>query len=437
MPIPTRRFWLLVALGVPLALLGVWVPGLERALVPYNALLLVGLLVGTLTAPRPKDLRVQRRFDAVLSVRVPNRVTLTLTNEGRQPMRGRVRDESPARSHAEGNEVALNLAPGQETTLAYHVTPVRRGSDFFPGTAVRVQTWLGLGQVEWNLATEEPVRIYPNVLALREFDLLKQRGRLSLMGIRLARMRGRGTEFESLRDYQDDDYRRIDWKTTARRGRLSVREYETERNQAVIVAIDLSRGMLGEVSGATKLDRALDATLMLLHAAADAGDQTGLLVYAETVRRWLAPRKGRNQAGAILDTIHGLQAEPTPSEPISAFGYLGSRWKRRSLLVVFTDCDDPASARELATALSPMARRHIVLVVRVRDPRVEEAIEAPSDRPEDRLYERASALWYREERRQASAVLSSVGIRNLEAEPDELAQALVTTYLQVKESGAL
>ena len=111
-------------------------------------------------------------------------------------------------------------------------------------------------------------------------------------------MRGLGTEFESLREYAEgDDFRKMDWKASARRGKLIVRQYEQERNQCVIICLDVGRAEPSEVNGVSKLDHALDACLMLMHAAAASGDFVGLLMDADHVKRYIPPRKGRNQVG--------------------------------------------------------------------------------------------------------------------------------------------
>ena len=104
-------------------------------------------------------------------------------------------------------------------------------------------------QVEGNNVKFDPDWILAQVAkAPREFDLLKQKGKLRELGIRKSRMRGLGTEFESLRDYADgDDFRKLDWKASARRGELTIRQYEQERNQPVILCIDIGRRMLSEV----------------------------------------------------------------------------------------------------------------------------------------------------------------------------------------------
>ena len=98
------------------------------------------------------------------------------------------------------------------------------------------------------------------------------------------------------------------------------------------------------------------------HSAAAAGDAVGLLVWADTVRRYIPPGRGRSQVGVIIEAIHDLTAEPVESDVAGAFAYFSTRWKRRSLLVAFTDAEDPDQADDLARAMGPLAKRHIAVL---------------------------------------------------------------------------
>jgi uncharacterized protein (DUF58 family) len=388
-------------------------------------------------APSGRDLSLRRIFDPVLSVRVPNRVGLRLQNDGLQPISARLRDEGPARCYVTGNEFDIELRAGDEKDFQYTVRPFERGVDYFRGTFLRIDCPLGLVQKQVRLTTEQPVRIYPNVLALKEFDLLRQQGRLRDLGIRRSRSRGLGTEFESLREYtQGDDYRKIDWKASARRGKLVVRQYEQERNQCVLVVVDVGRHMLSEVDGVRKLDHVLDSLLMLVNAAAIAGDAIGLLVYADNVRRYIPPKKGRGQVGAIIEAIHDLMAEPVESDAGAALAYLASRWKRRSLLVMFTDVLDADRAREVAGSFGALAHRHLALLCRVSDPKLHEVLLAPIESRKE-MYQKAAAWMLREDAVKAEGVLQNAGLHTLEAEPQDLAAALVSYYFMVKERSLL
>lgn len=434
--VPTKRLFLLFALGIPVAIFAGFV-GSYTLFWAYN---LTCLLVAAITyylAPSTKDLRLRRRHDPVLSVRVPNHIELEMENDGVETITGILREEPPPFFSSDRQEFDLAAEPGRLTTFTYRLTPNRRGTEYFRGTYIRLNCPLGLVQRDIKLPTEAPIRVYPNVLALREFDLLKQKGKLRDIGVRISRIKGLGTEFESLRDYADgDDFRKIDWKASARRSKLIVRQFEQERNQPVIVAIDVGRKMLSEVNGVTKLDHTLDSLLMLLHAAVKEHDQIGLLVYSDRVVRYIAPRKGNSQMRVIIDAIHDLIAEPVESDPVAAFAYLASRWKRRALIVAFTDAETEEDTKTLAVAMSSLARRHIALVARVADPRLAELAGMPISEPAA-LYAKASAIQFTDERKRSATVLETFNINNLEAEPQDLAAALVSFYFVVKERGLL
>ena len=146
------------------------------------------------------------------------------------------------------------------------------------------------------------VKVYPSVQETAKFNLMARRGRLQQLGIRAARLQGAGREFESLRDYQpDDEIRRIDWKATARRGRLVSRQYEVEKSQSVIIAIDTGRTMIAEIDGVQKLDYAINAALLLAYVATLSEDRVGLLLFADSVQKYLPPKKGSRSG--VLD--HG------------------------------------------------------------------------------------------------------------------------------------
>jgi len=434
--VPTKRFWVMVAAGIPLAAVATLV-GSPYIAVVYDILLIATAYGTTLLAPSTARLAIKRRFDSVLSVRAVNKITLLIENDGLETISGLLRDEPPPFFEATRKEFRVEIPSQRPLVLTYYVTPFERGAESFRGTYLRIDCPLGLALKQVRLPTEEAVRVYPNVLALREFDLLKQQGRLKELGIRKSRMRGLGTEFESLRDYSEgDDYRKIDWKASARRGKLVVRQFEQERNQSVIVCIDIGRHMLAEVNGIRKLDHVLDALLMLTNAAAMAGDFVGLLVYADTVRRYIPPRKGRGQVGVIIEAIHDLVAEPVESDPVAAFSYLSARWKRRSLLVNFTDYEDVDRGRDLATAFGPLARRHLALIVRVQDPKIDEVLQSSVQNVQD-MYRKAAANFLMEDRRAASAIVGAAGIHNLDSEPQDLAAKLVSFYFNVKERSLL
>jgi len=447
--VPTKRLLGLLALGVPTVYL-LASGGMGGAFWLVNGAIGAFAVLSAVRSPNLRGLSIVRRMDSVLSVRVSNKVQLTVKNGTREILRGVIRDEIPTTfrlgdlyesltgSRKKGflkrstNEIPFAVESGRRWEHEYAVKPPERGDEQFPGTFLRLECPFGLVTKQVHLKTLQDVRVYPNVLALREFDLLNQAGRLKEVGIRQAKMRGIGTDFESLREYAEgDDFRKIDWKATARRSRLIVRQYEVERNQSVLLCIDTGRHMMAEVDGVRKLDHVLDSMLLLAHAAAAAGDHVGLLVYNNDVVKFIAPKKGGNQVGLVVEALHNLVAEPIESDPVKGFSFLQARFKKRSFLLNFTAVEDADRAREVATSMSSLRNRHLTFLVNVSDPEVGEILSRVP-RSEDELYQLRAAQWVTEDKKAAHSLMSSLGIRFIDSEPQDLAKALVNTYLDAK-----
>lgn len=404
-------------------------------------LLLLGVLALALadlrhTAP-PDRLAVRRLVAERLSLGAENVVSVTVLNRGPRPLALRLRDEHPPAFRASAETLAGVVVPGRELRLRYTVTPPRRGDYRFGRVMVRSPSALGLFEQQHGYPLERDVRVYPNLLDLRRYDLLVRRGLELEAGGRVARRFGSGTELERLREYvPDDELRRVNWKATARRGVAISNEYEAERSQNVVVLLDAGRLMGAVAEGLTKLDHALNAGLLLAYAAGRRGDRVALLAYADRVTAYLPPRRGRRAFLAILETLYRLEPELTESDHARAFSYLAARGLRRSLLVAFTDLSDPEPSRALVAHLARAARHHLVAVVTVADP----SLTAPAERtPRDaqELYEQVVAQRLLAERRQVLAALGGRGIITLDLPADRLSAQVVATYLELKARGRL
>ena len=435
--LPTWRLLALVLVAlVPLALVDL-LPGVQ-GLVPV---LLLGTLALTIvdaraTAP-PERLVASRQVADRLSLGADNAVTLALQNRGPRPLSIRVRDEHPVEFYASATFLDGTVAAGETLHLRYTLNPPRRGDYRFGRLVVRYRSAFGLFERQHAFPLDRDVRVYPNLLDLRRYELLVRRGLEAESGTRAARRFGAGTELERLREYvPDDELRRINWKATARRGVAIVNEYETERSQNVVVLLDSGRLMRAVADGLTKLDHALNAGLLLTYAAGRRGDRVSLLAYADDVKAFLPPRRGREAFLSILETLYRLEPEPTESDHARAFSYLQARGLRRSLLVLFTDLSDPEPSRALVAYLARAARQHLVALVTVADPSVTvPATRDPHDAQE--LYEKVVAQRLLAERRQVLATLGGRGIITLDLPADKLSAQVVATYLELKSRGRL
>lgn len=310
--------------------------------------------------------------------------------------------------------------------------PLRRGDYRFEKINLRWRGPLGLVLRQGAVDLTEPVKVYPNLLDIRRYDLLLRRNRLQEMGLRAVRRQGEGTEFERLREYlPDDDFRRINWKATARRNRPITAEYQTERSQTVLTAIDVGRMMQAPVHRMAKLDYVINATLLLSYVAVSKGDKVGAMSFANDVQHFVRPRQGRGQFYRILELLYGVDAEPVEPDYQRAFSYLNSRQRTRALVVIFTDLSGGMTVQTLEANVALLARRSLPLVVTISDP---EVVAAAEQRPTDSLsaYQRAAAAQLMDERRLVLDRLRQRGVLVLDVPANQLSIAVIDQYLALK-----
>jgi uncharacterized protein (DUF58 family) len=125
-----------------------------------------------------------------------------------------------------------------------------------------VENSIGLIRRRWIVGGDTIARVFPDLSAVERYGTLARRGRLIEAGFRKLRLRGGGGEFDSLREYMpDDEFRAIDWKATARRGKLMVAQYDVERSQNVMLVLDAGRLMTPRIGAQRKFDYAVTAAL--------------------------------------------------------------------------------------------------------------------------------------------------------------------------------
>jgi uncharacterized protein (DUF58 family) len=317
------------------------------------------------------------------------------------------------------------------------IRPTRRGR-FTPTTVtLRVEGPLGLAARQGDRRVPGTLRVYPPFHSRDEAELRINKARILEVGLRSAQGRGGGTEFDALREYGvDDEFRRIDWAATARTRKPIVRTYRAERNQTVLLLLDAGRTMAGVVEQVPRLDHAMDAVMMLTAVATRLGDRAGLVAFDSEVRALVGAAHARDQLGRVTEAMFALEPELVESDYRTAFATTLARFRRRTMLVLFTELAEQALTETLLPALPLIARDHIVVVASVVDPAVRRwATSSPVEAAA--AYRKAAAVAALADRRRAVARLRGLGAVVVDAPPGRLAPDLADTYLRVKATGRL
>ena len=178
--------------------------------------------------------------------------------------------------------------------------------------------------------------------------------------------KGRGMEFSEVREYAyGDDIRKIDWNVTARNNRPFIKIFEEERELTVMLVVDVSRsGSFGSVES-TKMEIATEICAVLAFSAIRNNDKVGLILFSDTVEKFIAPNKGRSHILRIVRELLSYEPQGRGTNISGALQYLNNVIKKRSISFVLSDFIDQG----YENALRIVSKRHDVIAVTMNDPR--------------------------------------------------------------------
>ncbi|MCE5315541.1 MAG: DUF58 domain-containing protein [Armatimonadota bacterium] len=436
---PTRRLAAVVAAG------SAWffaVPWLGSAMywfgAGYLAAVIILAIMDYFQVMDSRECCVSRECETVMSLGEKNVVWINAAHIGRRICRVVVRDEPPVEFVGESSTLSFDILPQQRVRVNYKVEPLERGDYSFGDLNVRFFTRLGFVTRQQTIPQSVMVKVYPDVFQTKKHLILARENRINMMGLRKSKMLGQGQEFERLRDYvPDDPLRHVDWKATARRGNLIVREYDVEQSQNIMILLDMGRTMASRTldadgnSGMSKADYAINASVLLAHVGAGSDDRIGLFCFAKSPIAFLPPGKGASQASALMEALYALQPRAEESDYFENLALLSHRQRKRSLVFLFTDLVDPESSRALISSVSMLVRKHLVVCVALADYELPSIIAAKPENATD-IYVQTAAASIIRDRKKALSQLSRLGVVTVDATPADLSIAAVNKYLQLK-----
>ena len=403
---------------------------------------------------RRSPLSLQRQLPQAFAVGVSNRIRIYIDNGGDLPWRGYLFEMADGSFEMPGMPLEFHVEPRRRTVLDFDLIPTARGLKHFSPAQIMLRSTLGL--LDWNLrlGTAESRRVFPNFARVSAYAWLATERRLADIGIKAIRKRGSATDFDQLVDYQAGDaIRHIDWKATMKHGRPIVRRFEDDRDQTVMFLLDCGRRMRADdvvhqatgsqSSGAqaslsgSHFDQALDAVMLLAYVALSKGDAVGALTFGtpQEMQKRFAPRKGKLTLNSLMAELADVQPTPTFSDYAAAATDTLRRHRKRSLLIVITNCRDE-DAGDLGEALRLLKTRHVVILANLREKVVDEIAEQDIG-TEQRALEVAAALQYEQQRIDTLRHITVGGVLMIDCEPRRLGIELVNRYTALKRAGSI
>lgn len=422
----------LVALAAVPLVGGVFNPIVAQIGAVLTALIAVVAILDAYVSSKPAHVEVERDAGDVMSVGARNAVRINLRNRNRGPITVEVHDEPPGPCTIHDLPATVTIGPNRRQTIVYHAQPHHRGRNRFGKLFLRSNSLLKLWTFNDARDDDQPVRVYPDIQAVHRVELLARKNRLAEAGVKMSRLRGRGNEFERLREYRrEDEFRSIDWKATARHQELITREYVVERNQNLLFLLDSGRSMCNETEGITHFDRALNAAILLSYVALRQGDTVGIMVCSNRVERWVPPVRGTGAVQSLIRQTYELEPTYEASDYGLMVEQLRARYRKRSLVVLVTHALDEVHMANIGRHMKEMRSPHLVLGAFLRNVPLHERLnEIPTTDLE--AFQIAAAADMMAAQSLQVSMLEKTGLLVTDSLPNNLSAELISQYLDIK-----
>jgi len=401
-----------------------------------HALLLVGMLLAVVDAVIlfriPEGLDMYRRVPERFSNGDENQVELALTNRYPFSVTVRVFDEVPVQFQVRDQEYRSTLAAGASTQIPYTLRPVERGEYAFGYLYAWVSSPISALTRRYRGGQPVTIPTYSSFIQMRQYQLMAISNRLTELGVKSIRRLGHSAEFEQIKAYvRGDDFRTLNWKASARVGKLMVNQYTDERAQQVYCLIDKSRTMKMPFDGMRLLDYAINSSLILANIALFKKDKAGLVTFAEQVDTFLGAEDRPIQMQRILEALYKQETRFKEAAMDRLYSVIRRKIPQRSLLVLFTNFESLTSMQRQLPYLQRLAKLHRLVVVFFENTELRNLLQTPPDNTQD-LYIQTLGEYFAYEKQQIIRELSRKGILSILTTPENLTVEVLNKYLEIK-----
>lgn len=434
---PERR----LAAAIAISAFAWLAPGTTGRIAALVALVIIAaaIVADLLMLPAPVAVTVTRTVPASCGIGDTEAGAYAVASRWPRAFAVELHDELPAALAGGIGVTALVVPSHTAVRVPFTMTGMSRGRAMLGRIGLRITTRLGFVGLRLRVDPNDDVLVVPSVSGVRRYRLLAMQNRLDAMGVRALRRKGDGQGFAGLRDYaRGDDPRHLDWKATARKGRLITREFTIERSQTVFTLIDAGRGMTQLAGAYSRFEHALSSAVVLSDIAANAGDRVGTLVFDDEIRAFVPANRSRGSLQAVRAALVPVVATSAEPDYAAAFRFLAVHQRKRALIVFFTDVIDVRASQALLAHVTRSSARHLAVVVALRNDAVFDAA-APRyvSGSAAALYERASAEELILARAEVLERMRRAGVVVLDVSPRVMTAAVINRYLELKARGAL
>lgn len=346
-------------------------------------------------------------------------------------------DELPFQFQSRNLEFKLKIKSGEKKNLQYEVRPVKRGEYLFGSVHTYVSSPIGLIQKRYSFSNNMNIPVYPSFMQMRKYELLAISNQLITSGIKKIRKVGSNAEFDQVKEYvQGDEYRKINWKATARKNKLMVNQYQDEKSQSVYSVIDMGRVMRMPFEGMSLLDYAINASLVISNIALLKQDRAGIITFSHKVQSILPAERRNAQLHKILELLYAQKTGYLESDFERLYVNIKRKVNHRSLLLLYTNFESLSALQRQLNYLRKLAKEHLLVVIFFENTELIDFIQQRVQTTEE-LYNKVIAEQFAYEKKIIVKELEKYGIHSILTDPKKLSVNTINKYLELKARGLI
>jgi len=380
-----------------------------------------------------KKIEISRSVSEKLSLGDIQHIRYKIKNDSKIPLEYELTDELPMQLQHRNFVQQSKIEAEDQKKIKYRIRPTVRGVYSFDKLhAYITNPYLGLVQRRISADIAQDVMVYPSFIQMRNFELQVFSQTANMAGIRRVRQIGENDEFEHIRNYvQGDNIRSINWRATSRRGELMVNQYENSKSQMVYCIIDKGRSMKMPFGGLTLLDYAVNTSLVLSNIILKKHDRAGLITFSDKIGAIIKASAQHNHLQKLTSYLYNQVTRFNESNFELLFYTLRSQLSRRSVLLFFTNFEQPIELKRNLKYLKSLNQKHLLVVIMFKNTELESVKDMPTGKMKDIYYKTFTQKAIMEKEKIAAEIKAN-GIQVILTAPEDLSVNTVNKYLEIK-----
>ncbi len=381
-----------------------------------------------------KPIQLNRKLPLRLSNGDSNSIQFSINNSLNMNLIANIIEELPEQFQIRNWQKTIDLPAQKHTEYSYQISPKTRGIYLWQNCILLIRLFkYSLVSRKIIFEMHQETACYPSFEQFKKIPLKATVNNFKENNSEnFVRKIGQSLEFEQIKDYSpEDDYRHINWKASAKSGKLMLNQYQEERSQDIYAVIDLGRTMKMAFNKQTLLDYAINASLALSKAVISMNDKAGIIGLAHNSCQFLPAKKDIKQFGKINEFLYNIRTEYLEANYEFLYKFARVNLRQRSLLVIFKNFDSINSLNREMPYLKAISKYHLVLVIFFENSEISKIVAEKAVNLIE-IYQKTIGQNMLNQNRLIAKELQMNGIQSICIEPEKLSLTTINKFVEIK-----